>query len=79
MLGSLGAELLGSFLDKQTARCSSQYPIRSVRSLKSHSCVIGDLNLHIALKFDRCLSSNADERLVKFQSDWIILSSNLVA
>ena len=45
--------------------------------MKSRSHEIGNLNYHIALKFDRHISSTATEVPVKFQSDCAILNTIL--
>ena len=47
--------------------------------VKSRSHVIGTLNCHIALTFDRHIGSNAAEVPVKFESDRTILNTNLAA
>ena len=47
--------------------------------LNSWSCRIASLTLSISLIFHKCLSSSAAETLVKYQSEWTILNTNLMA
>ena len=47
--------------------------------MKSRSREIGNLNYHIVLEFDWLICSTAADVPVKFQSDLIILNTNLAA
>ena len=67
-------------IEKRTGpRLNIRKDVFSWDLVKSRSHEIGTLNCRIALKFDRHIGSTAAEVPVKFQSDRIILNTNLAA